>query len=160
IEKTDRVLQHNPPKADQLLRTSEMKRWAISDISCRSSLTRRAALYSIGERFVSDPAVRSNRQPFAYVIAQLLFRVLRQFGDHLPLWADWRGVRTPEIVEARVHHRDADHARFDRLKSRLFPELLHRIALRIGGTGLHHARQTQRLHRGMQRTDWQTASDA
>ena len=123
-------------------RTSQIDSFVPFASFARLGLTRRAALHGVGERFVSDPSIRGDRQAFAYVIPQLLFRVLRQFGDHLALWPDRRGARTPEIVEARVHHRNADHARLGRLEPGLFPELLHRIALRIGGAGLRHARQT------------------
>src|SRR5262249_10854780 len=87
-----RPMSASPPIAVKHWHRSETPLRAISDISHRSGLTRRAALHGVGERFVSDPSIRGNRQPFAYVIAQLLFRVLRQFGDHLALWPDRHSV--------------------------------------------------------------------
>ena len=96
--------------------------------------------------------VTPGRQLLAQHRLELFDLRRRHLADRQPGWSLRDAERLPEIVEAGVADRDADHARVDRLQARLLAQGPHIILPRHRGAR-HRNRNTERSERAIHRLE-------
>src|SRR5689334_17655884 len=101
---------------------------------CGANLIGRVTLHSVCEGFVSDAAVRGDRQVFAESHLKLFNLWRRHLTDCNAGWPFWDLVGFPELVEVGIGHWNADHARLDRFQTGIDPKRLHAVLLRHLGS--------------------------